>query len=672
MLLARVIILSLTILSLHIAAVAQDDAKGKSSPAGNSLEERKQRFSALDGNEDQVLSGKEARGLEPLDTNRDGEISLQEFLAGGSGGNPPEPVSEAPAVDPRQRAWDQQLAKQLDSGARWAVLIGVNKYQRLTPLRFCVSDTRGLAEALTNYCGVPKSNVLLLTDDQENQHLKPLRLNLQGQVSEFLKKASARDTVLISFSGHGFDRDGQSFLCPLDFDGDQPGLTGWRADELRTMLQDCRAAQKLLFLDCCHSGAAVSISGFGASPQVVGEAFAKSQGLITFAGCRRDQSALESDKYRRGVFANALIRGISGEADFDHNGIVDSDELYRHVQFEVPIAAQEVIPGHQQTPVRIIGQDVVGVFALSRPNGKLPPDPQQKFKPGDILANSIGMKFVVVPRGMFAMGSPVDEYLRDESEVLGAVLMTQPIVMGVFEVTQSQYARVMGANPSWFSAKGDGAAEVEGQSTGEFPVEQVSWSDATAFCAKLSRLPGETPSGVRYRLPTEAEWEYCCRAGGVTAFQTGESITSRQANIRGDHRAPKASAGKALSRTTKVGSYPRNGFGLHDMHGNVSEWCLDSLVTRRLFVGELEIQRPTSASNIIEFLEASLTAQGANRRVRFPENPRGTPEGDQRVLRGGSFMSDLALVRSAARREQNRNHTHRANGFRVVCEFPME
>ncbi len=191
------------------------------------------------------------------------------------------------------------------------------------------------------------------------------------------------------------------------------------------------------------------------------------------------------------------------------------------------------------------------------------------------VTNSIGMKLVLIPAGKFLMGSPQDEKERDTDEEQHEVSITKPFYLGVYVVTQAEYEKVMGNNPSWFSAKGDGKDEVKDMDTSRFPVENVSWDDAVAFCKKLSELPEEKKAGRVYRLPTEAEWEYACRAGTKTPFHFGNSLSSKQANFDGDLPYGEGDQGPNLERTAKVGSYAPNAFGLYDMHGNVWQWCQD-------------------------------------------------------------------------------------------------
>jgi formylglycine-generating enzyme required for sulfatase activity len=176
------------------------------------------------------------------------------------------------------------------------------------------------------------------------------------------------------------------------------------------------------------------------------------------------------------------------------------------------------------------------------------------------------MTLRLIPAGRFIIGSPPwEEHHSSDEGPQHEVNVKKPFYVGIYPVTQREFEAVMGRNPSSFTrAKGGGP---------DHPVTGVSWEDAVEFCTKLSRLPAEKEAGRLYQLPTEAEWEYACRAGTSTPFSFGESLSAKQGNFNGGFPYGKARTGPFVGRTTPVGSYPANGFGLYDMHGNVWEWC---------------------------------------------------------------------------------------------------
>jgi formylglycine-generating enzyme required for sulfatase activity len=189
-----------------------------------------------------------------------------------------------------------------------------------------------------------------------------------------------------------------------------------------------------------------------------------------------------------------------------------------------------------------------GNTPASNSSGAVMPTPALSLIPSEM---------VYVRGGEFTMGSPASEAGRSSDEGPQHRVTVRSFYMGKYEVTQAQWKAVMGTNPSHF--KGD-----------NLPVESVSWNDAKEFCRKLSQMTGK-----EYRLPTEAEWEYACRAGTTTAFAFGDSLSPEQANFDGDFPYGGAAQGVNRQKTTPVGSFQPNAWGLYDMHGNVSEWCED-------------------------------------------------------------------------------------------------
>ena len=251
------------------------------------------------------------------------------------------------------------------------------------------------------------------------------------------------------------------------------------------------------------------------------------------------------------------------------------------------------------------GQPTPPVASYPIPVATLDPTPVKDMELPE-SADSIGMEFKLIPAGTFTMG---------EGKEAHKVTLTKPFKMGVHEVTQDQYEQVMGVNPSDFKGANN-------------PVEMVSWEEAVEFCRRLSELPAEKAAGNVYRLPTEAEWEYACRAGTTTKYSFGDD----ESELR-DHAWCSENSDV---QTHRVGSKKPNAWGLYDMHGNVYEWCQDRHG---------------------DYPSGSVT------------DPTGPAVGSDRVLRGGGWDTPAEICRSAFRLWALPSNRFSIFGFRV-CPSP--
>ncbi len=294
-------------------------------------------------------------------------------------------------------------------------------------------------------------------------------------------------------------------------------------------------------------------------------------------------------------------------------------EFYQGVELEPGRYHVEISAPGYETEQRSIdlaaGEDKYVTIRLAE-IAVAPPAPAE-----ETLTNSIGMTFVLIPAGTFMMGSPPGEMGRYDDEDQHRVTLTRPFYLQTTEVTQQQWTSVIGNNPSHFKDCG-----------GNCPVERVSWNDCQEFIRKLN----EREQTDKYRLPTEAEWEYACRAGANTPFYTGNCISTDRANYDGSKPLSGCPPSEYRKETVKVGSFPPNPWGLHDMSGNVWEWCEDKYG-----------KYPT----------------------RSVADPQGPTLGEYRVLRGGCWDSEAALVRSADRISENPKCLDCDFGFRVARDY---
>jgi formylglycine-generating enzyme required for sulfatase activity len=259
-------------------------------------------------------------------------------------------------------------------------------------------------------------------------------------------------------------------------------------------------------------------------------------------------------------------------------------------------------------------------YGITRPRWASRVDTDQYGLWADLAVGGVTQRLRWIKPGNFVMGSPPDETDRQANEAQHTVQLTRGFWLGDSECTQGLWQAVMGANPSkWSDASR--------------PVEQVSWDDCQSFMTKLN----VQARGLGARLPTEAEWEYACRAGTTTAFAFGADITATQVNFDGNYPLLSGAAKSVFrQQTVSVKQFPANTWGLHDMHGNVWEWCSD-WYTESLPLGVVS-------------------------------DPIGPASGSNRVFRGGSWLSYARYCRSAGRIRDEPGFRYYFLGFRLCAQ----
>jgi formylglycine-generating enzyme required for sulfatase activity len=332
--------------------------------------------------------------------------------------------------------------------------------------------------------------------------------------------------------------------------------------------------------------------------------------------------------------------GSAGRERFDKV----SDELtgFRVVRTDPSAAADVRAARPRNTPAT--HDRASNDHSAPKPAPAPPPDDKPTVK--EQVSRSLGMTFVRIPAGTFVMGA---DYIKDQPYLNNSprhrVQLARSFYLGKYEVTQGEYSKVMNENPSWFSPAGEGSQSVAGLKTDRFPVEKVSWTDAVRFCNDFSARDGLAPfyridgervtvpdwRGLGYRLPTEAEWEYVCRAGTDTLYSFGDDSLLARGNYVW-------SVDNALRRAHPVGEKLPNPWGLFDMHGNVYEWCWDSYK---------------------ESYDAILIN---------PIGPKRRSETDACVVRSGSYISYYQYWDSQSRSREQADPRYRYAdvGFRVA------
>ena len=500
---------------------------------------------------------------------------------------------------------------------RYALVIGNANYPpsggRDNSLPNAINDTNAVSAALRE----------LGFDPVLRQNLN--RLDMVKEISAFMTKLRSNQNSegFLWYAGHAIEINGENLLLPLDVNVESDELiraTSFSLNDLTRQFGNAKNKINVLVLDACRVPPSNNRSrGAGDTTRVLKTVqFTPSDLFVIYSTAPGTEA--QDGTGNRSPFAESFLKHIGSTEPLQiMMGHVTSDTLS--------------LTGHLQRPY------------ISGSMGK----DNAYYSLGVRPENPVPVNMVHIQGGTFTMGSPANEAGRDDDEIQRQVTVSS-FYMEKYEVTQREYQEVMGTNHSNF--KGD-----------NLPVERVSWYDAIEYCNARSRKEGLTPAytidksrsdsnntserdTVRwlvtrnpnangYRLPTEAEWEYACRAGTRTPFSTGNNITTSLANYNGNYPYIGAEGmyGAYREKTAVVGSFAPNPWGLHDMHGNVVEWCWD-------WYGK--------------YASGSQT------------DPVGASSGSERVLRGGSWYSAAQYVRSAYRHGSTPTYRSYDLGFRVA------
>jgi formylglycine-generating enzyme required for sulfatase activity len=491
---------------------------------------------------------------------------------------------------------------------KYALVIGNGNYTNFGSLPNALNDANDMTAALQGL-GFTVDKVL----DGDRTQMEGAITRLKNRLS-----VSKNSYGFFFYAGHGLQFNGMNYLIPSKAEIPGANYLGDRAVSVQAMLAELNDAGNelnIVVLDACRDFPAAWMRSTNRGLTVVANQPADS--IIVYATSAGSTAA--DGTGRNGLFTSQLLKNLKTPG-------LEVSEVFKRTGADVSQASNRV-----QIPA-IYNQFFGDAYLGTRPVANVPAQPTPApVQPAAPPQNPVPNNMVRINGGTFTMGSPANEK-RDSDEVQHQVTVSS-FYMGRTEVTQREYQEVMGTNPSNF--KGD-----------NLPVETVSWYDAVEYCNKRSQREGLTPaytiSGTTvtwnrnangYRLPTEAEWEYACRAGTTTPFSTGNNITTSQANYDGNYPYNNNAKGEYRRKTTPVGSFSPNAWGLHDMHGNLREWCWD-------WYGSYSSGAQT--------------------------DPTGASSGSNRVVRGGYWGKSAGVVRSADRAYDSPSDRGDYIGFRLV------
>jgi formylglycine-generating enzyme required for sulfatase activity len=527
-----------------------------------------------------------------------------------------------------------------------AVIIGNTNYQsRIPSVDFAGNDADAFRAYVIDVLGYDPENIIDLRNATKT-HIETAFGNYQtheGKLWRYLDPNGKSD-VTVFYSGHGVPglKDRRGYLLPVDANAETPEINGFSVDTLLKNLGKLEAKSITVFLDTCFSGDSQSgslvrsTSGITIAPKLPNQ----SSRMTVITAAQSDQVASWDLKAKHGLFTKHLLDALYGEADKKKYGNGDGKvvlgEVKMYLDDRMTRAARRQYGRHQRVWVRgengallseVAGEmQVASIAVVPKIKPKAPAKPHKQvhrkgLKPGAMFKDCDDCpEMVVIPRGRFRMGSLTGEGDADEYP-LHTVDIKHSLAVGKYEVTKGEWNAIMG-----FSR--DEIADKKG-----YPINGVSWSDTKLFLKILNSRLGLSNENDKYRLLSEAEWEYVARAGTQTKYHYGDSILKSQA------RFGVVYSGK--SGTASVGSFPPNSFGLHDTHGNLWEWVQDCY--KKNYEG--------------------LPSDGS---AWQPSVCR------SRVLRGGSWRDGTKLVRSATRNYYPQSSPHPRYGFRVARTLSVQ
>jgi len=509
---------------------------------------------------------------------------------------------------------------------RWALLIGISDYYE----RGLVSSDLAIAnvKAFDQFLQQAGYTTICLHDEPGvTTTQQPTRRNILKSLKELQEKSKPEDVVIVYFAGVGLNKTETLSLLVKDSKSENDSIT---LEQLGRSVRESRTSNWLFVIEMMQSGMDFPI--LMQPSKKLTPTF-----LVTGTNIQASQERSRTEK-TTSVFLDDLLAGLSGRADQKQKGQVTIKDIGQF--WTSPLPDEQIgVKGSFNSPFFYLNKALSDVVLI---DFNILSVKRNQHRALCFTERAIQLDLMLIPGGTFMMGSPADEIDRSDAEGPQHEVTIAPFLMGRYPITQAQWRAIAQREDLKVNADLDpDPSHFKGET---HPVEQVSWYDAVEFCDRLSRLTGHT-----YRLPTEAEWEYACRAGTTTPFHFGETITTDLANYRGtddDTFNWSGSYGKGpkgiyRQTTTPVNEFAiANAFGLCDMHGNVWEWCQD----------------------------------------HWHENYEGAPvdgsawltnnDNTGRVFRGGSWYYNPRPCRSAYRLRTLPDNRYSNDGFRVVCVAP--